>query len=60
LQNQHLQQTDESVLASCLALLFPKYPDLASIVKSWPDLPEQSKAGILAIAQYFTTGEIKL
>ena len=42
-QNQALTENGENVLASCLALLTPKYPDLALVVKSWQDLPEHIK-----------------
>ncbi len=40
LQNQALTENDKSVLASCLAFLREKHPDLAKIVECWPDLPE--------------------
>ena len=39
------------VLASCLAFLAEKVPDLASVVKAWPVLPEPVKAGILAMVR---------
>ena len=40
-----------NVLASCLAFLTPKMPDLAAVVKAWPYLPEPVKAGILAMVK---------
>jgi hypothetical protein len=46
LNNQALTEASENVLASCLALLTPKYPDLASVVKGWPDMPEHIKQTI--------------
>jgi hypothetical protein len=45
-------------LASCLALLAQKYPDLALVVKAWPNLPDETKTAILALAQpTFTRGK---
>ena len=38
-------------LASCLALLNQKSPDLAMIVECWDLLPEAVKAGILAMVE---------
>jgi hypothetical protein len=40
-----------SVLASCLALLTPKYPDLALLMERWEALPESVRAGIVAIVK---------
>ena len=44
-----------SVWASCLALLTPKYHDLALLIQRWDALPEQIKAGIMAIVNTTTT-----
>ena len=41
----------DSHLASCLALLAEKSPDLAAVVKAWQDLSEAVKAGILAMVK---------
>ena len=43
-------------LASYLALLSEKSPDLAAIVKAWPDLPEAVKAGIVAMVKAADAG----
>lgn len=40
---------DEADLAFCLALLREKQPDLACVIKTWPDLSESMKAGIVAM-----------
>ncbi len=39
------------VLASCLAFLTEKMPDLASVIDAWNDLPDAVKAGILAMVK---------
>jgi hypothetical protein len=41
----------ETVLASCLAFLAEKSPDLAAVITAWPKLPEPLKAGILAMVK---------
>ena len=41
----------DSDLASYLALLTEKSPDLAPVVRAWPDLPEAVKAGIPAMVR---------
>lgn len=41
----------ENVLASCLAFLSEKSPDLADVVRAWPKLPEPLRAGILAMVR---------
>ena len=43
-------------LASCLALLAEKSPDLAAVVKAWPDLPEAVRAGIVAMVKASNEG----
>jgi hypothetical protein len=34
-----------------LALLIPKYPDLALLVRRWDAIPEAVRAGILAMVK---------
>jgi hypothetical protein len=46
-----LGASDESVLAFCLALLQRKVPDLAAVVKAWPNLPEPIRRAILAMVE---------
>ena len=41
----------ESVLASCLALLKTKFPDLALLVERWNALPDAVRAGIVAMVK---------
>jgi hypothetical protein len=38
-------------LASCLALLTQKSPDLALVVQRWDSLPDALRAGILAMIE---------
>jgi hypothetical protein len=38
-------------LASCLALLAQKSPDLALVVEHWDNLPEAVRAGIVALVK---------
>jgi hypothetical protein len=38
-------------LASCLALLSQKYPDLALVVNTWPSLPEPTRKQIIETAK---------
>ncbi len=40
---QALMEYLETNLASCLANLAEKYPDLVFVVKCWPELPEHIK-----------------
>ena len=46
----------ETVLASCLAQIVQKYPDLARLIEAWPDLPEHIKAAIKALVQTHNKG----
>jgi hypothetical protein len=50
-QNQALTEGTENVLASCLALLAEKDPDLGLVVKSWPNLPAEDKIAILKMVE---------
>ena len=45
---------DETRLASCLAFLQEKHPDLAKVIDTWPDLPEAIQAAILAMVETST------
>jgi hypothetical protein len=38
-------------LASCLALLAAKWPDLALVVQCWEALPEHIKAAVVALVK---------
>jgi hypothetical protein len=43
-----------SDLASCLALLTPKYPDLALLIRHWEALSEPIKTAIMALVNTIT------
>jgi len=45
-------------LAFCLALLNQEYPDLASVVKCWPDLPENIRAAISELIKIRDGGRV--
>jgi len=47
--NKALTNSGESVLASCLAQIVQKYPELRELVKFWPGLPEHVKDTIKAL-----------
>ena len=49
--NKGESASSQSVLASCLAFLTKKSPDLVAVIEAWPDLPEPVKAGILAMVK---------
>ena len=49
--NKPLTESEESVLASCLAQIVQKYPELEQIIKVWPELPEHIKAAVKALVQ---------
>jgi len=38
-------------LASCLAQIVQKYPELAQLIQVWPELPGHIKAAINALVQ---------
>ncbi len=42
---------EKNVLASCLALLHQKSPDLALLVERWDALPDALRAGIVAMVK---------
>ncbi len=44
-------ENPSSVLASCLAFLNRKSPDLALLVERWDVLPEAVRAGIVAMVK---------
>ncbi len=44
-------ENDFERLASCLALLTQKSPDLALVVQRWDSLPDALRAGILAMIE---------
>jgi hypothetical protein len=46
LQQQTLTENEKNVLASCLALLAEKDPDLSMVIERWPNLPEHIKQTI--------------
>jgi hypothetical protein len=52
--NTLLTESEQPVLASCLAQIVQKYPDLKQIVEAWPELPEHIKAAIKALIQSYT------
>jgi hypothetical protein len=49
--NQSTCDFQQKNLASCLALLAEKYPDLALVVEHWPNLPEHIKAAVKALVE---------
>jgi len=55
LHNKALTENTESVLASCLAQIVQKYPDLAQLIQAWPTLPEQVKAKIQRLVEKHST-----
>ena len=46
-------------LTAYLALLDSEKPDLAGVIRAWPDLPGAIKAGILAMVKAAAPGEPK-
>jgi len=54
-----LTEYPKNVLALCLALLGPADPDLASIVRAWPEISEQQRHRIFRIVQGESSGSEK-
>src|SRR5262249_34827626 len=48
-------ENDSSVLAQCLALLTPKYPDLALLTGRWEVIPEPIRVAIMALVKSSST-----
>jgi hypothetical protein len=55
--NYSTSEADAERLASCLALLAKKSPDLALIAERWDGLPEAVRAGIVAMVKASSKGE---
>jgi len=49
--NKTLTDNEKSVLATSLDILVQKYPDLAELVKLWPEITEDTKKVIKAIIE---------
>ena len=49
--NKSTSEFDEKNLASCLALLKEKYPDLQQIISAWPELPEHIKQTVKILVE---------
>jgi hypothetical protein len=52
LQSNNLDKSAKTALASCLAFLSQKYPDLSTLIEYWPKLPEAVKQEIRALAKF--------
>ncbi len=51
LETVALTENPSGVLASCLALLSPKHPDLALLIEAWPSLPPDVKKQITRLVK---------
>ena len=49
--SSQVTQNQENVLAVCLALLERENPDLAGVVRAWPELPDAVRARIVAMVK---------
>ena len=49
-------EKSESVLASCLAQIVQKHPDLARLIEAWPTLPKQHKTKIMELVEEHSNG----
>jgi len=57
--NKTLTENSNPVLATSLDNLVQKYPDLAQLVKVWPELPEDTKKAIRVLIQTHKRRTIK-
>ncbi len=55
-ENKALTENSIPVLATSLDKLLQKDPDLASVIKAWPELPEHIKAAIKTLVQSHSKG----
>jgi F0F1-type ATP synthase beta subunit len=55
--NKTLTKNTNSVLSTSLDNLLQRYPDLADLVRAWPELPEHIKTAIKALIQTNHKGE---
>jgi hypothetical protein len=53
--NKRLTENPNPVLSTSLDNLLQKYPELAQLIKTWPELPEHIKAAIKALVQTHNT-----
>jgi hypothetical protein len=53
--NKRSYESGDKNLTENLALLVQKFPDLARIIKIWPDLSEHIRTAILTLAQVDTS-----
>ena len=49
--NKQLTENSNPVLSTSLDKTLQKYPDLAQLIKVWPELPEHTKKAIEALVQ---------
>ena len=57
LQKQPLTQSECDDLARFLASLLQEHPELGEIVKAWPGVDAQVRAGVLALIRAVMRGE---
>jgi hypothetical protein len=48
-KNKKLTENTNPVLSTSLDKIVQKHPDLAQLIKVWPELPEHTKAAIKAL-----------
>jgi hypothetical protein len=51
IDNKQLTKNENSVLSTSLDKFVQEYPDLAELVKVWPELPEHIKRAIQILIQ---------
>jgi hypothetical protein len=56
--NKELTKTEDPVLSTSLDNLMQIYPDLAELVKAWPDLPDHDKQAIMKRVRSHLEGNI--